>query len=80
MKTALLFSGQGERGLDGACINHSREMGPRLIAQLTEPLLWTTVLFKLALLGVEQFVEAGPDRVLRYLVHRNLPWTKVRVI
>lgn len=65
-------------GLDGACLDDAREMAPRLLAQLTEPLRWTAVLATLVSLGVERFVVAGPGRAMRYLVHRNLPWAEVR--
>jgi [acyl-carrier-protein] S-malonyltransferase len=65
-------------GLDGACLDDTREMVPRLLAQLTEPLRWTAVLATLASLGVKHFVVAGPGRALRYLVRRNLPWAEVR--
>jgi [acyl-carrier-protein] S-malonyltransferase len=67
-------------GLDGACLNDAREMTPRLLAQLTEPLRWTTVLATLASLGVKHFVVAGPGRALRYLVRRNLPSAEVRTM
>ena len=60
-------------GVDGACLDDAREMAPRLLAQLTAPLRWTTVLSTLASLGVERFVVAGPGRAQRYLVRRNLP-------
>jgi [acyl-carrier-protein] S-malonyltransferase len=64
-------------GLDGACLDDTREMVPRLLAQLTEPFRWTAVLATLTSLGVERFVVAGPGRALRYLVRRNLPWAEV---
>jgi len=67
-------------GLDGACLDNAREMAPRLLAQLTEPLRWTVVLATLASLGVERFVVAGPSRTLRYLIRRNLPWAEVKTI
>ncbi|MCI0692270.1 ACP S-malonyltransferase [candidate division KSB1 bacterium] len=65
-------------GHDGVCLKDAREMAPRLLAQLTEPLRWTAVLATLVSLGVERFVVAGPGRAMRYLVHRNLPWAEVR--
>jgi len=67
-------------GLDGACLDDAREMAPRLLAQLTEPLRWTAVLATLASLGVKRFVVAGPSRALRYLIRRNLPWAEVKTI
>ena len=67
-------------GLDGTCINDTKEIVPQFLRQLTEPLRWTTALATLVSLGVERFVIAGPGRVLRYLVRRNLPQAKVELI
>ncbi|MYA98882.1 ACP S-malonyltransferase, partial [Candidatus Poribacteria bacterium] len=67
-------------GLNGACMNDTKEIVPQFLAQLTEPLNWTTALATLDALGVERFVIAGPGRVLRYLVRRNLPQAKVALI
>ena len=67
-------------GIIGACINDTKDMVPQFLAQLTEPLHWTTALATLASLGVERFVIAGPGRTLRYLVRRNLPQAKVALI
>lgn len=67
-------------GLNGACMNDTKEIVPQFLAQLTEPLNWTTALATLDALGVEHFVIAGPGRVLRYLVRRNLPQAKVALI
>lgn len=67
-------------GLNGACINDTKEIVPQFLAQLTEPLNWTTALATLDALGVERFVIAGPGRTLRYLVRRNLPQAKVALI
>lgn len=67
-------------GLNGACISDTKEIVPQFLAQLTEPLNWTTALATLDALGVERFVIAGPGRVLRYLVRRNLPQAKVALM
>ena len=67
-------------GLNGACINDTKEIVPQFLAQLTEPLRWTTTLATLDSLGIERFVIAGPGRTLRYLVRRNLPQAKVALI
>jgi len=67
-------------GLNGACMNDTKEIVPQFLAQLTEPLHWTTALATLDALDVERFVIAGPGRVLRYLVRRNLPQAKVALI
>ena len=67
-------------GIDGVCINNTKDIVPQFLAQLTEPLRWTTVLGTLVSLEVERFVIAGPGRTLRYLVRRNLPQAKVALI
>ena len=67
-------------GIIGACINDTKDIVPQFLAQLTEPLHWTTALATLTSLGVERFVIAGPGRILRYLVRRNLPQAKVALI
>lgn len=63
--------------LDGECIIDPQEMRPRLLKQLTNPLNWTAVISKMASMGVEEFVVAGPGRVLRYLIYKNLQGIKV---
>lgn len=60
-------------GCDGACLRDPQEMGPRLTALMTQPLHWTSVMCTLSTMGVERFVIAGPGRILRYLIRRNLP-------
>ena len=67
-------------GIDGVCINDTKDIVPQFLAQLTEPLRWTTTLSTLAALGVKRFVIAGPGRALRYLVRRNLPEAAVELI
>ena len=67
-------------GITGVCINDTKEIVPQFLAQLTEPLRWTTTLSTLASLGVKRFVIAGPGRALRYLVRRNLPEAAVELI
>ena len=67
-------------GINGDCVNNTRDIVSQFLAQLTEPLRWTTVLATLASLEVERFVIAGPGRVLRYLIRRNLPWAEVKLI
>lgn len=67
-------------GLDGECITDPQEMRPRLLEQLTKPLLWTAVISKMVSLGVEKFVVAGPGRVLRYLIYKNLQGIKASVL
>jgi [acyl-carrier-protein] S-malonyltransferase len=67
-------------GINGNCINDTKDIVSQFLALLIEPLRWTTVLATLASLGVGRFVIAGPGRVLRYLVRRNLPEAKVELI
>lgn len=67
-------------GISGDCINDTRDIVSQFLAQLTEPLRWTTALATLVSLGVERFMIAGPGRVLRYLVRRNIPQAEVELI
>ena len=67
-------------GINGNCINDTKDIVPQFLAQLTEPLRWTTTLTTLVSLGVERFMIAGPGRVLRYLVRRNIPQAEVELI
>lgn len=67
-------------GINGNYINDTKDIVPQFLAQLTEPLRWTTTLATLVSLGVERFMIAGPGRVLRYLVRRNIPQAEVELI
>lgn len=67
-------------GISGDCINDTRDIVSQFLAPLTEPLRWTTALATLVSLGVERFMIAGPGRVLRYLVRRNIPQAEVELI
>ncbi|MCI0406868.1 MAG: ACP S-malonyltransferase [candidate division Zixibacteria bacterium] len=46
--------------------------------QITSPVRWEETILRLALLGVEEFVEAGPGRVLTGLVKRTIKGAKTR--
>lgn len=46
--------------------------------QITSPVRWEETLVRLAGLGVEEFVEAGPGKVLAGLVKRTLKGTQTR--
>ena len=67
-------------GVDGARVEDTADLAPRLLAQLTEPLRWTSVHSTLASLGIERFLIAGPGRVLRYLVRCNQPAAEIMMI
>lgn len=67
-------------GTNGDCVNNTSDIVSQFLAQLTEPLRWTTVLATLTSLGVKRFMIAGPGRVLRYLVRRNIPQAEVKLI
>lgn len=64
-------------GVNGACLRSADDMSSSLVSQLTTPIRWTAVLKSLISMDVEQFVVAGPSRVLRYLVRQNLPSSDV---
>lgn len=51
-----------------------------LKAQITSPVLWEQTVLRLAELGVEEFVEAGPGKVLTGLVKRTLKQAQTRNI
>ncbi|WP_018251906.1 acyltransferase domain-containing protein [Salinispora mooreana] len=58
--------------LDGAAVNHGREMVQRLIRQVTAPVRWDLCLRTLADLGVTGVIELPPAGTLAGLVKREL--------
>ncbi|GIM87914.1 acyltransferase domain-containing protein [Salinispora arenicola] len=58
--------------LDGAAVNHGREMVQRLIRQITAPVRWDLCLRTLADLGVTGVIELPPAGALAGLVKREL--------
>jgi len=65
--TTILLS-----NLDGAAVNHGREMVQRLIRQVTAPVRWDLCLRTLADLGVTGVIELPPAGTLAGLVKREL--------
>jgi len=58
--------------LDGAAINHGREMLRRLVRQVTAPVRWDLCMRSLADLGVTALIELPPAGTLAGLVRREL--------
>ncbi|MFI1194200.1 acyltransferase domain-containing protein [Micromonospora sp. NPDC020750] len=58
--------------LDGAAVNHGREMVQRLVRQVTSPVRWDLCMRTLADLGVTGVIELPPAGTLAGLVKREL--------
>ncbi|MEU8609733.1 ACP S-malonyltransferase, partial [Actinoplanes sp. NPDC048791] len=58
--------------LDGAAVNHGREMLRRLVRQVTAPVRWDLVLRNLRDLGVTGIIELPPAGTLAGLAKREL--------
>ncbi len=63
--------------LDGAAVNHGREMVQRLVRQVTAPVRWDLCMATLADLGVTGVIELPPAGTLAGLVKRELKSTGV---
>jgi [acyl-carrier-protein] S-malonyltransferase len=63
--------------LDGAAVNHGREMLQRLVRQVTAPVRWDLCMATLADLGVTGVIELPPAGTLAGLVKRELKATGV---
>ncbi|MGI5214162.1 acyltransferase domain-containing protein [Plantactinospora sp. CA-290183] len=61
--------------LDGAAVNHGREMLRRLVRQVTAPVRWDLCMRGLADLGVTAVIELPPAGTLAGLVKRELKGT-----
>jgi [acyl-carrier-protein] S-malonyltransferase len=59
--------------VDGAAVEHARELPSRLGRQLESPVRWTDCVAGLAALGAEVLVEVGPGAVLTGLARRIDP-------
>jgi [acyl-carrier-protein] S-malonyltransferase len=58
--------------LDGAAVNHGRELLQRLVRQVTAPVRWDLCMRTLADLGVTAVIELAPAGTLAGLVKREL--------
>jgi [acyl-carrier-protein] S-malonyltransferase len=58
--------------LDGAAVNHGREMLQRLVRQVTAPVRWDLCIRSLADLGVTAVIELPPAGTLAGLIKREL--------
>ncbi|HEY0699660.1 MAG TPA: ACP S-malonyltransferase, partial [Micromonospora sp.] len=63
--------------LDGAAVNHGREMLQRLVRQVTAPVRWDLCVRTLADLGVTAVIELPPAGTLTGLIKRELKETGV---
>jgi [acyl-carrier-protein] S-malonyltransferase len=63
--------------LDGAAVNHGRELLQRLVRQVTAPVRWDLCMRTLADLGVTAVVELAPAGTLAGLIKRELAATGV---
>jgi malonyl CoA-acyl carrier protein transacylase len=61
--------------IDGAAVNHGREMLQRLVRQVTAPVRWDLCMRTLADLGVTGVVELPPAGTLAGLIKRELKTT-----
>ncbi len=66
--------------VDGAPLHTAAAIRDELIAQVTSPVRWTTMVQQMRDSGVETFVELGPGAVLSALVRRIAPNALVREI
>ncbi len=57
-------------------VKTGKEAKEVLILQFTSSVFWTDVLFKLRNLGVSEFIEVGPGKVLQGLIKKTLPLAK----
>jgi malonyl CoA-acyl carrier protein transacylase len=58
--------------LDGAAVNHGRELVQRLVRQVTSPVRWDLCMHNLADLGVTGVIELPPAGTLAGLIKREL--------
>lgn len=58
-------------------VTGAAEIRENLIEQLTRPVLWEQSVLKMVELGVAEFIEAGPQKVLQGLVKRTAPHAKL---
>ncbi|BCB79055.1 ACP S-malonyltransferase [Phytohabitans flavus] len=63
--------------LDGAAVNHGRELLQRLVRQVTAPVRWDLCMRSLADLGVTAVIELAPAGTLAGLIKRELADTGV---
>ncbi|MCS7202416.1 MAG: ACP S-malonyltransferase [Dictyoglomus sp.] len=58
-------------------VKKGKEAKEILLLQFTSSVFWTDVLFKLNNLGVCEFIEVGPGKVLQGLIKKTLPLVKI---
>ena len=56
--------------VDAGVANSTDEIKSKLVAQLHKPVLWTSTVQAMSVMGVEKLIEAGPGKVLAGLTRR----------
>jgi len=56
--------------VDAGVANNTDEIKSKLVAQLHKPVLWTSTVQAMSVMGVEKLIEAGPGKVLAGLTRR----------
>ena len=56
--------------VDATVANSTDEIKSKLVAQLHKPVLWTSTVQAMSVMGVEKLIEAGPGKVLAGLTRR----------
>lgn len=64
-------------GHKGRLYTQGDDIKESLVAQLTAPIRWTTVLSELKNLGVDEYIETGPKDVLKNLTIQTIEGVKV---
>ncbi|MCX7845848.1 MAG: ACP S-malonyltransferase [Dictyoglomaceae bacterium] len=58
-------------------VKNGKEAKEVLILQFTSSVFWTDTLYKLRDLGIYEFIEVGPGKVLQGLIKKTLPSVKI---
>ncbi len=64
----------------GKVVSTVEEIKENLKKQLTSPVLWTDSVNTMSKMDVEKFVEVGPKNVLKGLIGRTLPGSKIETV
>ncbi|MEA3314221.1 MAG: ACP S-malonyltransferase [Caldisericota bacterium] len=64
----------------GKVVSTVEEIKENLKKQLTSPVLWTDSVSTMSEMGVEKFIEVGPKNVLKGLIGRTLPGSKIETV
>lgn len=64
----------------GKVVRAVEEIKENLKKQLTSPVLWTDSVNTMSEMGVKKFIEVGPKNVLKGLIGRTLPGSKIETV